>query len=382
MKIKIAVSTLNDVLGVLEPIAARGAALTQNRNVLLEAAGDGTLRLTANGNAMQGMRTIGSVVETTGTSCVDIRQLTGIVSKLPRDKEVLLEAVDKVLAVSCQRSRFRLPLLPVESFQSWERPGAQSATIEIQTARLRELVQPVMHAMSADDSRPALAGFALMNSAASPGLHAVATDGMRLALRSASDVTLALPEGGIVVPRECARDILRFVEKTPVVRLTADATKLEIAYEGNRLLSKLVGERFPDFERIVPTGENIALRLPSVELTAAIDRVLTVSGKQSRVVMRVREDTLELAAALDGQAAAESIDLEATLSDKEMKSPLMAAEFAINGRFLADAVAQMSASVIELQLRGERNAVLVLPAPGGSGTPGNRSFEIIMLMIS
>ena len=116
-------------------------------------------------------------------------------------------------------------------------------------------------------------------------LRAVATDGHRLAR-----VEMPLPQGaagmpGVIVPRKTINELRKLIEETGEdVEIALSDAKVRFAFDDVVLISKLIDGTFPDYERVIPTGNDKVLEVDCDDFAAAVDRVSTISTEKSRAV--------------------------------------------------------------------------------------------------
>jgi hypothetical protein len=120
---------------------------------------------------------------------------------------------------------------------------------------------------------------------AAPVLRGVATDGHRLAR-----VEVPLPKGaaeipGVIVPRKTVGEVRKLLDESDgSVDIELSDTRIRFATGGVTLVSKLIDGTFPDYERVIPTGNDKVLNVPCKEFAHAVDRVSTISTEKSRAI--------------------------------------------------------------------------------------------------
>ena len=123
-------------------------------------------------------------------------------------------------------------------------------------------------------------------------LRAVATDGHRLA-----QAEMPRPPGATACPasscraRRSARS--RSCSRTARRRSTIELshTKIRFTIGDVVLTSKLIDGTFPDYERVIPHGNDKELTVDKAEFEAAVDRVSTISTERGRAVKLVAQPT-------------------------------------------------------------------------------------------
>ena len=186
-------------------------------------------------------------------------------------------------------------------------------------------------------------------------LRGVATDGHRLAR-----VEVPLPKGaaeipGVIVPRKTVGEVRKLLDESDgSVEIELSDTRIRFASGGVTLVSKLIDGTFPDYERVIPTGNDKVLNVPCKEFAHAVDRVSTISTEKSRAVkLAVAKGVVTLSATSpDAGSATEEIEVEYKAA---------ALEIGFNSRYLLDITEQIAGSEARF-----------LMADAGSPTAGAR----------
>jgi len=128
-------------------------------------------------------------------------------------------------------------------------------------------------------------------------LRTVATDGHRLALAE-----MEIPNGasglpGIIVPRKTVAEIRRLIDgRDGDVSISVSDAKIRFTFGSAILTSKLIDGTFPDYERVIPKGNDKELVIDNKVFADAVDRVATISAEKSRSVkLSLTQDSLALA---------------------------------------------------------------------------------------
>ena len=117
-----------------------GTAARAMRQVLIEAAASGTLKIMATDLDLQVVESMAAVsVEAPGAITVSAHLLFDIARKLPDGSQVSLETADNRMTVKAGRSRFSLPTLPRDDFPVIVE-GDLPTSFELPARTLAELV--------------------------------------------------------------------------------------------------------------------------------------------------------------------------------------------------------------------------------------------------
>ena len=329
-------------LGHVQSVVERRTTIPVLSNVLLKAK-DSELSLVATDMDLEIVETVPAVVTRPGTTTAPAHTLYEIVRKLPDGAQIELDCEDgaSVLTLRSGRSQFKLGCLPPDDFPQLSGVGF-SHTFELSAADLRALVDRTRFAISTEETRYYLNGIYLHAGRAVIGsgpemavLRAVATDGHRLAR-----VELPLPEGaasipGVIIPRKTVGEIRKLIDEAAAkIEISLSDTKIRIAFDSIAVTSKLIDGTFPDYERVIPVGNDKVMEVKAKPFAAAVDRVATISTEKSRAVkLAIRKDTLVLSATSpDAGSATEEIEVNYS------GPPL---EIGFNSRYLLDIVQQV-----------------------------------------
>ncbi|MGY6251518.1 DNA polymerase III subunit beta [Bosea thiooxidans] len=231
---------------------------------------DGTVSITGTDLDIRITTTGAAKVAEPGAVTVDAKRFEDIVRKLPAGAEIAVSTEPNTLIVKAGRSRFKLPTLPVEDFPDIT-VGEFDATF---TADVAALFKPVQYAMSDEQTRYYLCG--VYFHVADGKLRAVATTGHVLAQH---DGPAAEHFAGIIVPRK----VVPLVPPGEVT-VSVSASKVRFAAPGIEVVSKVIDGTYPDYQRVIPRGNDKVARVDRAALAAANDRVATVVSERGRAV--------------------------------------------------------------------------------------------------
>ena len=290
MKATIERATLLRCLSHVQSVVERRNTIPILSNVLIEADAGGMLRVMATDLDLQVVESLSAVsVESPGSITVSAHLLFDIARKLPDGSQVSLETGDNRMAVKAGRSRFSLPTLPRDDFPVIVE-GDLPTSFEVPAKVLAELIDRTRFAISTEETRYYLNGIFLhVSDEDSPVLKAAATDGHRLAR-----FTIAQPEGAagmpdVIVPRKAVAELRKLLDEAPEGNVLVDLSPSKIRFtlggEGGVVLtSKLIDGTFPDYSRVIPTGNDKLLKLDPRSFFEGVDRVATIAARVSEVL--------------------------------------------------------------------------------------------------
>jgi len=346
MKATIERATLLKCLSHVQSVVERRNTIPILSNVLIEAAADGTLKVMATDLDLQVVESLGAVsVESPGAITVSAHLLFDIARKLPDGSQVSLETADNRMTVKAGRSRFSLPTLPRDDFPVIVE-GDLPTSFELPAATLAQLIDRTRFAISTEETRYYLNGIFIH--VTDEELRAAATDGHRLAR-----YTIARPDGAegmpdVIVPRKCVGELRKLLEESldSNVEIDLSASKIRFTLGGESgvvLTSKLIDGTFPDYSRVIPTGNDKLLKLDPRSFWEGVDRVATIATEKTRAVKMALENdkvTLSVTSPDNGTAAEE---VPASYSSAGF-------EIGFNAGYLKDILGQIDGDTVELHL--------------------------------
>ena len=347
MKAKIERATLLRCLSHVQSVVERRNTIPILSNVLIEADQSGLVKVMATDLDLQVVEGLkANAVETPGAITVSAHLLFDIARKLPDGSEVSLEVADNRMVVKAGRSRFQLPTLPRDDFPVIVE-GDLPTSFELPAKTLAEMIDRTRFAISTEETRYYLNGIFFHVTDEDGGvLKAAATDGHRLAR-----FTLARPEGAegmpdVIVPRKAVAELRKLLEEAPEgnVRLDLSPSKIRFTFGGEGgvvLTSKLIDGTFPDYNRVIPTGNDKLLKVDPKSFFAGVDRVATIATEKTRAVkMGLDTDkvTLTVTSPDNGNAAEE---VPAQYSSESL-------EIGFNAAYLKDVLNQIDSDTVEL----------------------------------
>ena len=96
------------------------------------------------------------------------------------------------------------------------------------------------------------------------------------------------------------------------IAVSVSETKVRFATPEITLTSKVIDGTFPDYTRVIPTGNTKKMEVDAAEFAKAVDRVATVSSERSRAVkLQLDDDRLVWEAEIGGEIVVKTSDPDA-----------------------------------------------------------------------
>jgi DNA polymerase-3 subunit beta len=343
-------SALQSVSGIVE----RRHTLPILANVLLRKNG-GDIEFTTSDLEIQ-VRTRDSFDGDASTfaTTVGARKLIDILRSLPADQIVTLSANQSKLTLQGGKSRFTLQTLPSDDFPLVQEAADFGPAFKVPQSTLKGLIDQVHFAMAVHDIRYYLNGILFV--AEGKSLTLVATDGHRLALAQATLET-EIPKQEVILPRKTVLELQRLLKaekgsEDNLIEMRFAGNQAKFSFSGMEFVTKLVEGKFPDYNRVIPKNHKNHITLGRAPLLASLQRAaILTSEKFKGVRVNIEPGTLRIASSNAEQEEAKE-ELEIDYAGDSI-------EIGFNVTYLMDALSNISADMIKLELQDTNSSVLI-----------------------
>lgn len=339
---------LSRVQGIAE---SRSSAMPILQHILLEAEKEG-IRVSATDLDISLRASYTAQVKSTGRVTVPARKIFDVVRELP-DVEVHLEAEENNwVRLKCARSNFRFPGLEADEFPSI--PGfGDGPSYTLPAADLTRMIRKTQFAISTDETRTALNG--IYFEAKSGILKLVATDGHRLAFVSHPFENLK-GDLGIIIHRKAIQELLKILaDGAETVEFQPQENHVLFKTDSVVLVSRLLEGQFPNYQQVIPKGNDQRVTVSRDGLGGALRRVSLMANEKSRMV-KLRF--------VDGTLSIFSDTSEVGEANEEIEIDYKGQELLIgfNSRYILDFLSVVEDERLRLELKDSLSSTLISPS--------------------
>jgi DNA polymerase-3 subunit beta len=260
---------------------------------------------------------ISEVIQTSSTKDLAItlsaHLFYDIVRKLDEQHKVKLSFMgggDKYINISCGNSSFDLPTLPADEFPKLD-DFHYTSKFKLSSLELKKMIDECKFAMASEDIRYNLSGIYLHYYASSVRL--VATDGHRLSFAQSQAIEGLKEFRGIIIPKKTILELRKIIdEMNEDIELCLSDSKILFVGKQFSLLSKLIDAKFPEYEALVPQGNDIKIQVQASLLLNVVDRVATITNEKFRGIKFILDTNSLIITANDdiGNKAEEIVTVE------------------------------------------------------------------------
>lgn len=302
-----------------------------------------------------------------GSIAVPARILLDTLKNLP-DQPVTfsIDSTSYAIEISSDNGRYKLA---GENATDFPKVPAVSNdfSAHISSEVLAKAVNNTIFATSSDELRPAMTGVYV--NLGEKNTTFVATDGHRLVRYRRTDIK---SENGstIIIPRK-ALNLLKSTLPTENTDVTIDfnASNAFFNFGNIRMICRLIDERFPDYENVIPSSNPIKMTISRTDLLGSLKRISIYANKTTHQV-RLKITGSEL------QVSAEDLDFSNEANERlSCEHEGEDIEIGFNARFLIEMLSNLDADQIRLNMSAPNKAGVINPAEK------DKSEDILMLVM-
>ncbi len=293
MRVSVLQENLAKGLSIVGRAVASRSTLPVLNNILLET-DNSQLKLSAMNMEIAINCWVGAMIEDEGQITVPARLLSDFVNSLPNDRiDMELQTRTQTLHLHCAHYEANIkgidatefPIIPTYQASMGE------PSVEVEPAKLRNMIDQVAFAASKDDSRPTFTG--VYTHLDGDRLTMAATDGFRLAVRSTVLEEPSPASIGVIIPARALSELSRIISAVDLgqddgveVVFTEARNQVMFHLPGVDLVSQLIEANFPDYKKIIPTSYNTRAILDTGEFLNAM-KVAYLFARDSAGSVRV-----------------------------------------------------------------------------------------------
>jgi len=318
--------------------------------LLIEATGDGLMRLSATDQYASSSTTVEAMVSSPGRVVIPGKLTASIAAKLPQQPVVITMDGNRMV-VECGRSKFGLPVSPLELYPALPQQPDQVGTLAGQ--EFSDAVMQVVFAAAKDDTVPALSGVQVKCSETE--LTLIATDRYRLAVKKVPWVG-QVRDPFLLRARSLAELAKPSSPNAVILSLNTDNTLFGMTSGARRsTMPMLESQAFPDVERLIPTDGTTVVEVDISELVDAVQRVRLVVERASQPIKLHFFGGEVMVSASSGPDANASEGVLAKIEGDDI-------EIAFNPEYLVEGLSALAGQMARFQFTSSAKPVL-LDAP-------------------
>ena len=293
-----------------------------------------------------------------GTIAVPAKRLAETVRSLPNTEIQFTAQGDKnKILLKTENGEYRLTGESSENYPTVPKFKANDE-LKIKAETLKRLIMKTSFAVSSDELRPAMMG--VLFQIKKNEIRAVATDGHRLVRVINSSFSSGIGDREVIVPAKALNLVLK----------SFDDAESSVSFSENhamfttgttRLVSRMIEEKFPNYESVIPLDNEKELLVDKNQLLASVRRTaLYASSTTHQVRFALKKGSLAV--------SAEDIDFGSeareTLACEYSADPM---EIGFNSAYMLDMLSHIDTDEVQLMLSSPTRASILKPTKQKEG---------------
>ncbi|MDQ4138893.1 MAG: DNA polymerase III subunit beta [Bacteroidota bacterium] len=366
MKFIVSSSALLKQLQSINGVVANNPVVPILENFLFEIH-DGTLTITASDLETSMITELNVEAKEDGRIAAPARILLETLKNLP-DQPVTFTIDEETYTIELSSANGRYKLSGENATDFPKVPVVKSQnSIEVPSNVLARAINKTIFAVSTDELRPAMTGIFVQLT--ENNITFVATDGHRLLRYRRNDVSPG-DTASIIIPRKAFTLLKNTLPAEPTsVRVEFNSSNAYFSFDNIRLVCRLIDERYPDYENVIPMKNPNKLNIDRYDLLSSVRRISIYSNKTTHQV-RLKLAGSEL------QISAEDLDFSNEANERlscQYEGEDM--EIGFNAKFLLEMLNNIDSDEVNLELSTPNRAGLLMP------TNNDDNENILMLVM-
>jgi DNA polymerase III subunit beta len=296
-------------------------------------------------------------IKTPGAICVQARKLFDIARLLPEATVNFQKEENDWVSVKCQNFRSKIPGIPRENFP--EVPSFKSAPMKLPAEVFKSFVDKTIFAITQEESRYTLSGAKFILD--KTGAKMVTTDGHRLAYIERRDLGKNAPTETLdaLIPRKTLAELTKLTASFEEdISLGSDENHIYFEVGPRLLISRRLSGQFPNYEMVMPKGNDKSVTFDSAQLNQAIRRVALMADDRSHAV-RFHLSPKQLQISSQNAEEGEAREVVATEYEGEET------EIGFNAQYLQDFLNVIGEGQVNFEFKDGNSQAQLRPADNG-----------------
>jgi DNA polymerase-3 subunit beta len=302
-----------------------------------------------------------------GNIAVPARILLDTLKNLP-DQPVTFSIDESTYSIEISSDNGRYKLAGENATDFPKVPSvSQDFSAVISSEVFARAINNTIFATSNDELRPAMTGVYI--NLGEKNTAFVATDGHRLVRYRRTDVK-SDNGNAIIIPRK-ALNLLKTTLPTENTDVSIDfnMSNAFFKFANIRMICRLIDERFPDYENVIPSANTIKMSINRQEFLSSLKRISIYANKTTHQV-RLKITGSEL------QVSAEDLDFSNEANERlSCEHEGEDIEIGFNARFLLEMVSNLDSDQIKINMSAPNKAGVIVPVDK------DKNEDILMLVM-
>lgn len=222
---------------------------------------------------------LSATIKETGSAAIPLQPLLEITNEIQDDRITLAVNQQNKIELTTDNGVYDLMGKAPTEFPALPQTDNKK-NLGIDSEQMKSIIDRTSFAVSRDEMKPALTGVFIR--VADDKLTAVATDGHRLVQYIVKDFKSDDFTGDVIIPRKFLGLFSTF--SIDEVQIMVSDNHLVATFGDDTVYTRVIDERFPDYESVIPVDNDKILKINRNDLLGAVKRVSIFSNKATHQI--------------------------------------------------------------------------------------------------
>ena len=290
-------------------------------------------------------------VERIGDVTVPVHSVLGVINEYNEDTRLTFEVLENKIIISSDKGSFEIMGRSAVEFPNEpERPN--NKPINIEASVFSDIINKTIFAVSRDELKPALSGVLLQIKDNS--ILSVSTDGHRLVkyIRRGLNINI---DRDVIIPKKFLSLISSNISQAENINLYINENQVIVEVGNDIFYSRVIDERFPDFESVIPKDNDKELIVNRLDLLSTVKRVSVLSNKTTRqIALNLTKDNIKITTEDNEKSSKGFENISGSFTGEDLT-------IGYNAAYLKDILSHLTTDEIIIKLDSPISAGLFFP---------------------
>lgn len=290
--------------------------------------------------------------------------ITEVVHDLPQEV-VKFETKNENTFIECIKFKAKIKGLPGEMFPPFMEVEGEEVLV-IKNEKIKDIIRKTIITTSIEKSKYELSG--IFFEFKEGKLSCVATDGRRLSIYRIKENIEKISEKNInaLIPGKTLQEIARILPDERDVRITVGDRKIQFKSGDVTIISNLLAENFPVYERIIPPAGDKKLVMDREAFLSAVKRAANLTSTETKMVLlNVEEGKIDITGEREESGSEGKDQIDTDYFGEKM-------QIRYNHVFLSDFLKVVNSDKVEIEMRDPKK-------PGILRALGDEEYNYVLM---
>lgn len=319
---------------------------------------DGRIKLGATNAETTIVTHVGASIEEEGKITIPAKLIKEFISNLSQNT-IVAHLAEDILHLSSTKTKSKFNGVSAQDYPNLPEFSKKASFLELNPQAFNHAIALVAFAASNDEARPIFTGVYLNWDQTANTLIIAAADGYRL-----SEITMQaqgdVPSFSTLIPAKTIMEVARiFASSQEPIKFALDTNANQVLFEAEDTLiaTRIIDGQYPDYKKIIPQNIAVSTTFTASELLEAV-KLTSVFVKEQNSAIKIKisaEGTITIVSAAQETGEHESV------INAEVEADLDIMEVAFNSKYLLDALTNLKADKMLMQISTANTPCLFKP---------------------